>query len=58
MIQSKQATVTKQDLIKMIQATKVRSFTILEPIENERELLDLFRKTKGKSKTIIIGAEQ
>lgn len=42
----------------MIQVSKVRSFTILEPVENEREVLDLFRKTKGKSITIIIGAEQ
>lgn len=58
MIRSKQGTTSKQDLIKMIQVSKVRSFTILEPVENEREVLDLFRKTKGKSITIIIGAEQ
>jgi hypothetical protein len=58
MIRSKQETTSKQDLIKLIQASKVRSFTILEPVENEREVLDLFRKTKGKSITIIIGAEQ
>lgn len=41
----------------MIQASKVTKFTLLEPVENEREVLDLFRKTKGKFITIIIGAE-
>ena len=58
MIRSKQETTSKQDLIKLIQASKVKLFTILEPVENEREVLDLFRKIKGKSITIIIGAEQ
>jgi hypothetical protein len=58
MIRSKQETTTKQELIKLIQVSKVRSFTILEPVESEQEVLDLFRKTKGKSITIIVGAEQ
>ena len=58
MLQEKQSSATKQELIKLIQASKVRSFTILEPVDNEREVLDLFRKTKGKSITIIVGAEQ
>jgi hypothetical protein len=58
MIRSKQETTSKQDLIKMIQVSKVESFTILEPVESEHFALDLFRKTKGKSITIIIGAEQ
>jgi hypothetical protein len=58
MIRSKYETTSKQDLIKLIQASKVRTFTILEPVENEREVLDLFRKTKGKSITIIIGETQ
>ena len=58
MIRSKQETTTKQELIKLIQVSKVRSFTILEPVESEQEVLDLIRKTKGKSITIIVGAEQ
>lgn len=58
MIQEKKSSVNKQDLIKLLQASKVRSFTILEPVESEREVLDLFRTTKGKSITIIVGAEQ
>ena len=58
MIRSKQETTSKQDLIKLIQAIKVKSFTILEPVENEPFALDLFRTTKGKSITIIKGAEQ
>lgn len=57
MIRSKHETTSKQDLIKMVQASKVKSFTILEPVENEREVLDLFRKTKGKFITVIIGVE-
>lgn len=57
MIRSKHETTSKQDLIKMIQASKLAKFTIMEPVENEREVLDLFRKTKGKFITIIIGAE-
>ena len=58
MIRSKKSTVTKQNLIKLLQESKVRTFTILEPVEDDREVLELLRTSKGGFQTIIIGVVQ
>ena len=58
MIRSKKSTVSRQNLIKLLQESKVRTFTILEPVEDDREVLELLRTSKGGFQTIIIGVVQ
>ena len=58
MIRSKKSNVTKQNLVKLIQESSIRTFTILEPVEDDREVLELLRTNKGGFRTIIIGVVQ
>lgn len=57
MLQAKTKQVSKQELIKLIQSSNFKSFTLLEPYDqmDEKGLLDHLRRNKNQNRSIIIG---
>lgn len=57
MLKPKTTKVTKEELIKMIQASNIKSFILLEPYDQQEEktVLEQLRRNKAKTTSVIIG---